>query len=58
MTFTRLAVSTAALFCLAAATHAQDAAKGGQVGEMTISADDMRSPAPDAFSPYAGRTFQ
>ena len=36
---------------------AQEAAQGGQVGEMTISAEDMREPAPDSFSPYAGRNF-
>ncbi|SDM04799.1 DUF3604 domain-containing protein, partial [Aliiruegeria lutimaris] len=31
--------------------------EGGQVGEMTLSAEDIGEPAPDAFSPYAGRDF-
>ena len=36
---------------------AQEAAQGGQVGEMTISSEDMPELAPDDFSPYAGRNF-
>lgn len=42
---------------IASSSDAQDAAQGGQVGEMTISVDDMREPAPADFSPYAGRDF-
>jgi hypothetical protein len=42
---------------MASSSNAQEAAQGGQVGEMTISVDDMREPAPADFSPYAGRDF-
>ncbi len=41
----------------ATAAIAQEAVQGGQVGEMTISAEDMRDPEPADFSPYAGRGF-
>lgn len=41
----------------ATSVMAQEAVQGGQVGEMTISAEDMREPAPADFSPYAGRKF-
>lgn len=53
--FSSTALSCLSLFVMPAL--AQEAADGGQVGEMTISAEDMRTPAADAFSPYAGRDF-
>ncbi|WP_299355726.1 DUF3604 domain-containing protein [uncultured Shimia sp.] len=46
----------ATLLCSTTLAQAEEVT-GGQVGEMTISADDMSDPAPDAFSPYAGRNF-
>lgn len=46
----------AALLSSTTLTQAEEV-KGGQVGEMTISSEDMRDPDPDAFSPYAGRDF-
>jgi len=54
-----LVASTAIITCALLITPvlAQDEVKGGQAGEMTISADDMREPAPEDFSPYAGRKF-
>ena len=36
---------------------AQDDKPGGQVGEMSLTADDARLFEPDDFSPYAGRRF-
>ncbi|WP_170770031.1 DUF3604 domain-containing protein [Ruegeria lacuscaerulensis] len=42
---------------ITSSSDAQEAAQGGLVGEMTISVDDMREPAPADFSPYAGRDF-
>lgn len=52
--------STTALFCFSVSplpALSQDTSEGGQVGEMTISVEDMRTPSADAFSPYAGRDF-
>lgn len=46
----------AALLSSTTLTQAEEV-KGGQVGEMTISSEDMRAPDPEAFSPYAGRNF-
>ena len=57
MSFSRIAASTIASVCLAFAAHAQGTAEGGQVGEMTISENDMGSPPAASFSPYAGRAF-
>lgn len=57
MSFSRIAKFTITLTGLAFAAHAQEAAEGGQVGEMTILEQDMAAPPPTAFSPYAGRSF-
>ena len=57
MSFSRIAASTIASVGLAFAAHAQGTAEGGQVGEMTISENDMGSPPAASFSPYAGRAF-
>ncbi|PSL19185.1 DUF3604 domain-containing protein [Shimia abyssi] len=54
---TECLIAIASVLACASGAHAQEASNGGQVGEMTISVDDMRDPAPDAFSPYAGRNF-
>ena len=56
----KLFLSSTALVTFAlitAPSFAQDAPEGGQVGEMTISSEDMRAPSADDFSPYAGRDF-
>ncbi|SDL32739.1 DUF3604 domain-containing protein, partial [Aliiruegeria lutimaris] len=42
---------------LSTSAIAKDAVQGGQVGEMTISVEDIGEPTPDDFSPYAGRDF-
>ncbi len=49
--------TTISVTAIALAGTSALAQEGGQVGEMTISADDMRDPAPAEFSPYAGRDF-
>jgi hypothetical protein len=54
---TLLRAALAALATLPIVASAQETVQGGQVGEMSISADDMRELAPDEFSPYAGRAF-
>ena len=54
----RLLIPTvSAIALLVAPTHAQDKKPGGQVGEMTLSTDDVGLFKREHFSPYAGRKF-
>lgn len=57
MKFRILGASSLLAVCAASTTAAQDVSTGGQVGEMTISVEDMREPGLSSFSPYAGRSF-
>lgn len=57
MLISRFATTTILSACLAFSVQAQNSTEGGQVGEMTISENDMAAPPPTSFSPYAGRAF-
>ena len=54
----RIFITAASAFAfLASAALAQEGKIGGQVGEMSLSADDVGLFKKRSYSPYAGRSF-